>query len=161
MLATVLQLSILCSLLHAHSPHVHLSIIISSPQSLLTYSNFHCISVLFGQQWCILYGSCMQSSCIGWIYKLTVVCVSGPWQGADMNSQRCSAACAWLERPLCSELPMKVKLPWGSSCMVFLLLVARLWMGLRSFPSITDCFWTILSLCSRHIASRAGCAGRI
>lgn len=82
------------ALLLAHSPHVHLSIVISSPQSLLTHSNFHCFSVLLSQQWCILYGSWMQSSCIGWIRKLTVVCTSGLWQGADMNSQRGSTACA-------------------------------------------------------------------
>lgn len=45
-----------------------------------------CISVLLSQQWCILYDRWMQSRGISWMHKLTVMCLSGPWQGVDMNS---------------------------------------------------------------------------
>lgn len=61
---------------------------------------------------------------------------------------------ASLENSLCSELPVKLELPWRVS-----LASGKAVDGAEKL--FLCCFCTISSLCCGHIASLAGCAGRI
>lgn len=92
-LGTVLQASILFSPLHAHPPQTHLSTTSSPPHSATLTLCYSASS-----------DPSPHGMCIDCIHRLPVVHV---WTVAWIYT-----ACTSPERSLCSDLPMKMKLPW-------------------------------------------------